>query len=112
MRINFSGKLYRAIAYHVRDSDHLVDMAVESLATEHRPKLVIAGWSAYPRELDFAAFRRIADEAGAYFLVDMAHFAGLVATQLHPSPVPYAHVVTTTTHRTLGGPRARCDPHR
>jgi glycine hydroxymethyltransferase len=106
MRINFSGKLYHPIAYHVRESDHLVDMAeVESLAKARRPKLIIAGWSAYPRQLDFAAFRRIADEVGAYFLVDMAHFAGLVVARLHPNPVPYAHVVTTTTHKTLGGPR-------
>jgi glycine hydroxymethyltransferase len=106
MRINFSGRLYRVVAYHVRESDNLVDMAeVERLAREHRPKMIIAGWSAYPRHLDFAAFRRIADEVGAYLLVDMAHFAGLVAAGLHPSPVPHAHVVTTTTHKTLGGPR-------
>jgi glycine hydroxymethyltransferase len=106
MRINFSGRLYDVVAYHVRESDHLVDMEeVERLAREHRPKLIIAGWSAYPRHLDFAAFRRIADEVGAYLLVDMAHFAGLVAAGLHPSPVPHAHVVTTTTHKTLGGPR-------
>ncbi|MGI5282041.1 serine hydroxymethyltransferase [Nonomuraea polychroma] len=106
MRINFSGRLYNVVAYHVRESDHLVDMEeVERLAREHRPKLIIAGWSAYPRHLDFAAFRRIADEVGAYLLVDMAHFAGLVAAGLHPSPVPHAHVVTTTTHKTLGGPR-------
>ncbi|MFI7635437.1 serine hydroxymethyltransferase [Nonomuraea sp. NPDC049400] len=106
MRINFSGRLYHVIAYHVRESDHLVDMEeVERLAREHRPKLIIAGWSAYPRHLDFAAFRRIADEVGAYLMVDMAHFAGLVAAGLHPSPVPHAHVVTTTTHKTLGGPR-------
>jgi len=78
---------------------------VARLAREHRPKLVIAGWSAYPRQLDFARFREIADEVGAYLLVDMAHFAGLVAAGLHPSPVPYADVVTTTTHKTLGGPR-------
>ncbi|MEQ4720582.1 serine hydroxymethyltransferase [Nonomuraea sp. B19D2] len=106
MRINFSGRLYNVVAYHVRESDHLVDMEeVERLAREHRPKLIIAGWSAYPRHLDFAAFRRIADEVGAYLMVDMAHFAGLVAAGLHPSPVPHAHVVTTTTHKTLGGPR-------
>ncbi|WP_084965577.1 serine hydroxymethyltransferase [Thermoactinospora rubra] len=106
MRINFSGRLYNVVAYHVRQSDHLVDMdEVERLAREHRPRLIIAGWSAYPRQLDFAAFRRIADEVGAYLLVDMAHFAGLVAAGLHPSPVPHAHVVTTTTHKTLGGPR-------
>ncbi|NJC72640.1 serine hydroxymethyltransferase [Planosporangium thailandense] len=106
MRINFSGKLYNVVAYHVRESDCLVDMdEVERLAREHRPKLIIAGWSAYPRQLDFAHFRRIADEVGAYLMVDMAHFAGLVAAGLHPSPVPHAHVVTTTTHKTLGGPR-------
>ncbi|MGP3956336.1 serine hydroxymethyltransferase [Nonomuraea sp. 3N208] len=106
MRINFSGRLYNVVAYHVNASDHLVDMEeVERLAREHRPKLIIAGWSAYPRHLDFAAFRRIADEVGAYLMVDMAHFAGLVAAGLHPSPVPHAHVVTTTTHKTLGGPR-------
>ncbi len=106
MRINFSGRLYQVIAYHVRASDHRVDMEeVERLAQAHRPKLIIAGWSAYPRQLDFAEFRRIADEAGAYLLVDMAHFAGLVAAGLHPSPVPYADVVTTTTHKTLAGPR-------
>jgi glycine hydroxymethyltransferase len=106
MRINFSGKLYNVVAYHVRESDCLVDMdEVERLAREHRPKLIIAGWSAYPRQLDFARFRRIADEVGAYLMVDMAHFAGLVAAGLHPNPVPHAHVVTTTTHKTLGGPR-------
>lgn len=106
MKLNFSGKLYDVAAYHVRAQDHLVDMdEVEHLAREHRPKLILAGWSAYPRFLDFAAFRRIADEVGAYLMVDMAHFAGLVATGLHPSPVPHAHVVTSTTHKTLGGPR-------
>jgi glycine hydroxymethyltransferase len=106
MKINFSGKLYDVAAYHVDPDTGLVDMAeVERLAKEHRPKLVIAGWSAYPRQLDFAAFRRIADGVGAYLMVDMAHFAGLVAAGLHPSPVPHAHVVTTTTHKTLGGPR-------
>jgi glycine hydroxymethyltransferase len=106
MRLNFSGLLYDVAAYHVREDDHRVDMAeVERLATERRPKVIIAGWSAYPRHLDFAEFRRIADEVGAYLMVDMAHFAGLVAAGLHPSPVPYAHVVTSTTHKTLGGPR-------
>lgn len=106
MKINFSGKLYNVVAYHVDEKTHRVDMEeVERLAKEHRPKLIIAGWSAYPRQLDFAEFRRIADEIGAYFMVDMAHFAGLVAAGLHPSPVPYADVVTTTTHKTLGGPR-------
>ncbi|MEF9906516.1 serine hydroxymethyltransferase [Streptomyces sp. P9-A2] len=105
MKINFSGKLYDVVAYHVGD-DGRVDMAeVERLAKESRPKLIVAGWSAYPRQLDFAEFRRIADEVGAYLMVDMAHFAGLVAAGLHPNPVPHAHVVTTTTHKTLGGPR-------
>jgi glycine hydroxymethyltransferase len=106
MKLNFSGKLYDVAAYHVGREDHLVDMAeVERLARERRPKLIVAGWSAYPRHLDFAEFRRIADEVGAYLMVDMAHFAGLVAAGLHPSPVPHAHVVTSTTHKTLGGPR-------
>ncbi|MGW6358970.1 serine hydroxymethyltransferase [Streptomyces sp. NPDC055092] len=106
MRINFSGKLYNVVPYHVGESDLRIDMdEVERLAREHRPKLIVAGWSAYPRHLDFAAFRRIADDVGAYLMVDMAHFAGLVAAGLHPSPVPYADVVTTTTHKTLGGPR-------
>ncbi|MFE1783304.1 serine hydroxymethyltransferase [Streptomyces sp. NPDC059506] len=106
MKINFSGKLYNVVAYHVDQETNLVDMdEVERLAKEHRPQLIIAGWSAYPRQLDFAAFRRIADEVGAKLMVDMAHFAGLVAAGLHPSPVPYADVVTTTTHKTLGGPR-------
>ncbi|WP_335974334.1 serine hydroxymethyltransferase [Streptomyces sp. CA2R106] len=106
MKINFSGKLYQVAAYHVDAETNLVDMAeVERLAKEHRPQLIVAGWSAYPRQLDFAEFRRIADEVGGYLMVDMAHFAGLVAAGLHPSPVPYADVVTTTTHKTLGGPR-------
>jgi glycine hydroxymethyltransferase len=106
MRINFSGKLYDVHAYHVRESDHRVDMEeVERIAHEQRPKMIIAGWSAYPRQLDFAEFRRIADAVGAYLMVDMAHFAGLVAAGLHPSPIPHADVVTTTTHKTLGGPR-------
>ncbi|MFV2119702.1 serine hydroxymethyltransferase [Streptomyces sp. Act-28] len=106
MKINFSGKLYNVVAYHVDDATGQVDMAeVERLAKESKPKLIVAGWSAYPRRLDFAAFRRIADEVGAYLMVDMAHFAGLVAAGLHPNPVPHAHVVTTTTHKTLGGPR-------
>ncbi|MFJ2575825.1 serine hydroxymethyltransferase [Kitasatospora aureofaciens] len=106
MKINFSGKLYNVVAYHVDEKTSQVDMAeVERLAKEHQPKLIIAGWSAYPRQLDFAEFRRIADEVGALLMVDMAHFAGLVAAGLHPNPVPYADVVTTTTHKTLGGPR-------
>jgi glycine hydroxymethyltransferase len=106
MRINYSGRLYDVVPYHVRESDFRVDMEeVERLALEHRPRLIVAGWSAYPRQLDFAEFRRIADRVGAYLMVDMAHFAGLVAAGLHPSPVPFADVVTTTTHKTLGGPR-------
>jgi glycine hydroxymethyltransferase len=106
MKINFSGKLYNVVPYHVRETDMTVDMAeVEALALEHKPQLIVAGWSAYTRQLDFAEFRRIADLVGAYLMVDMAHFAGLVAAGLHPSPVPYADVVTTTTHKTLGGPR-------
>ncbi|MFF7589944.1 serine hydroxymethyltransferase [Kitasatospora purpeofusca] len=106
MKINFSGKLYNVVPYHVEEKSGQVDMAeVERLAKEHRPQLIIAGWSAYPRQLDFAEFRRIADETGALLMVDMAHFAGLVAAGLHPNPVPYADVVTTTTHKTLGGPR-------
>jgi glycine hydroxymethyltransferase len=106
MRINFSGKLYNVCAYHVDKETGLMDMAeVERLALEHKPKLIIAGWSAYSRQLDFAEFRRIADLVDAKLMVDMAHFAGLVAAGLHPNPVPYADVVTTTTHKTLGGPR-------
>lgn len=106
MRINFSGKLYNVVPYQVRESDHLIDMAeVERLAQEHQPKMIVAGWSAYARQLDFAEFRRIADSVGAYLMVDMAHFAGLVAAGLHPSPVPHAHVTTSTTHKTLAGPR-------
>ncbi|MCP2254548.1 glycine hydroxymethyltransferase [Prauserella aidingensis] len=106
MKLNFSGKLYNVAAYHVDKETGLVDMAeVERLANEHKPQLIIAGWSAYPRQLDFAEFRRIADSVGAKLMVDMAHFAGLVAAGLHPNPVPYADVVTTTTHKTLGGPR-------
>jgi glycine hydroxymethyltransferase len=106
MRLNFSGKLYQVAAYHVSEKDYRVDMAeVAELARQHRPKMIVAGWSAYPRQLDFAAFRAIADEVGALLLVDMAHFAGLVAAGLHPNPVEYADVVTTTTHKTLGGPR-------
>src|SRR5829696_7574377 len=91
MRLNFSGQLYRVAAYNVRQDDHLVDMAeVERLAHEQRPRVIIAGWSAYPRHLDFAEFRRIADAVGAYLMVDMAHFAGLVAAGLHPNPVEHA----------------------
>ena len=106
MKLNFSGRLYQVVPYEVSREDFLIDMAeVERLALEYRPKLIVAGWSAYPRQLDFAEFRRIADLVGARLMVDMAHFAGLVATGLHPNPVPFADVVTSTTHKTLGGPR-------
>ncbi|MFC0037922.1 serine hydroxymethyltransferase [Actinomadura rayongensis] len=106
MRLNYSGKILNVVPYHVRAEDGLVDMdEVAALAAEHRPKMIVAGWSAYPRQLDFARFREIADSVGALLMVDMAHFAGLVAAGLHPSPVPYADIVTTTTHKTLGGPR-------
>ena len=106
MKINFSGKLYNVVAYHVSKDTGRVDMdEVAALAAEHKPKLIIAGWSAYPRQLDFARFREIADSVEALLMVDMAHFAGLVAAGLHPSPVPHADIVTTTTHKTLGGPR-------
>jgi len=101
-----SGKWFNAVQYGVRADDHLVDFdQVEALAKEHRPALIIAGGSAYPRTLDFARFRAIADDVGALLMVDMAHFAGLVAGGEHPSPLPHAHVVTTTTHKTLRGPR-------
>jgi glycine hydroxymethyltransferase len=107
MKLNVSGKLYEIVAYHVRREDLRVDMKeVERLAHEHRPKLIIAGWSAYSRQLDFAAFREIADAVGAKLMVDMAHFAGLVAAGEHPNPVPHADVVTTTIHKTLCGPRS------
>src|SRR6476661_4935046 len=101
-----SGKWFNAVQYGVRPDDHLIDFdQVESLAKEHKPTLIIAGGSAYPRHIDFARFRAIADEVGAIFMVDMAHFAGLVAAGEHPSPFAHAHVVTTTTHKTLRGPR-------
>lgn len=107
MKINFSGRLYDIVAYGVDESTSLVDMdEVRRLAIEHKPKVIIAGWSAYPRTLDFAAFRAIADEVGALLWVDMAHFAGLVAAGLHPNPVPHAHVVSSTVHKTIGGPRS------
>ncbi len=107
MKINFSGRLYDVAAYGVSPETHLVDMdEVRRIAKERQPKLIIAGWSAYPRHLDFAAFREVADEVGALLMVDMAHFAGLVAAGVHPSPVPHADVVTTTVHKTLGGPRS------
>jgi glycine hydroxymethyltransferase len=104
--VNLSGRWFKPVPYGVRREDHLIDMEeVERLAKEHRPKLIITGGSAYPRVIDFRRFREIADEVGAYLMVDMAHFAGLVAGGVHPSPFPYAHVVTTTTHKTLRGPR-------
>jgi glycine hydroxymethyltransferase len=104
--VNMSGKWFHVVPYGVRQDNHLIDMdEVAKLAREHKPKLIITGGSAYPRFIDFAAFRKIADEVGAYFMVDMAHFAGLVAGGVFPSPLPHAHVVTTTTHKTLRGPR-------
>jgi glycine hydroxymethyltransferase len=104
--VNFSGKWFNIIPYGVRESDHLVDMdEVRRLAIEHKPKMIIAGFSAYPRKLDFAAFAEIAREVGAYLFVDMAHVAGLVAAKLYPDPIPHADVVSTTTHKTLRGPR-------
>jgi len=104
---NFSGRWYDIVSYGVDPVTHLIDMnVVREQALKHRPKMIIAGWSAYPRQLDFAAFREIADEVGAVLWVDMAHFAGLVAAGLHPSPMPHAHVVTSTVHKTLGGPRS------
>ncbi|MFC7406474.1 serine hydroxymethyltransferase [Georgenia alba] len=107
MKINFSGKLYDVAAYGVDPETHRVDMdMVRRAALETRPKIIIAGWSAYPRQLDFDAFRSIADEVGAYLWTDMAHFAGLVAAGLHPSPVPVSDVVSSTVHKTLGGPRS------
>ena len=106
MKINFSGRLYSVASYGVDPQTFRIDMdVVRAKALEHRPKLIIAGWSAYPRQLDFAAFRAIADEVGALLMVDMAHFSGLVAAGLHPNPVPHAHVTTSTTHKTLAGPR-------
>ena len=109
--VNVSGKWFNVVGYNVRPEDQRIDMdEVARLAHEHKPKLIIAGGSAYPRHWDFARFREIADEIGAYFLVDMAHFAGLVAGGVHPSPFPHAHVATTTTHKTLRGPRGGHDP--
>jgi glycine hydroxymethyltransferase len=105
-RAAMSGKWFNAVQYGVDPDTHLINYdEVAGLARAHRPKLIIAGGSAYPRQIDFAKFRAIADEVGAFFLVDMAHFAGIVAAGLHPSPLPHAHVVTTTTHKTLRGPR-------
>ncbi len=107
MKLNFSGKLYEAHAYGVSPESFRVDLdVVRKKAQEIKPRVLIAGWSAYPRQLDFAAFRQIADEVGATLWVDMAHFAGLVAAGLHPSPVPHAHVVSSTVHKTIGGPRS------
>jgi len=107
MRLNFSGLHYNVVPYGVDRETSWVDMdELARLAKEHRPKMILAGWSAYPRQLDFVRFREIADEVGAYLVVDMAHFAGLVAAGEHPNPVPYADVVTTTIHKTLGGPRS------
>jgi len=107
MKINFSGRLYKIAAYQVDPETSMIDMdEVARVAREHKPKVILAGWSAYSRVLDFPRFREIADEVGAYLVVDMAHFAGLVAAGVHPSPVPHAHVVTTTIHKTLGGPRS------
>ena len=101
-----SGKWFNAVQYGVLEDNHQIDYdEVERLALEHKPKIIIAGGSAYPRVIDFARFRAIADKVDAYLHVDMAHFAGLVATGHHPSPLPHAHVVTTTTHKTLRGPR-------
>jgi glycine hydroxymethyltransferase len=107
MRLNVSGRLYEIVTYGVDRDSGLIDMdEVARIAREGRPKMIIAGWSAYSRHLDFARFREIADEVGAYLFVDMAHFAGLVAAGLHPSPIRYADVVGTTIHKTLGGPRS------
>src|SRR5205085_9542206 len=107
MKINVSGRLYDIAPYQVDRDTSLIDMdEVQRIAEERRPKLILAGWSAYPRQLDFARFREIADEVGALLMVDMAHFAGLVAAGEHPSPVPHAHVVTSTVHKTIGGPRS------
>ena len=107
MKLNFSGKLYEVESYGVSKEDHRIDMdEVRKQAVQAKPQVLIAGWSAYPRHQDFEAFRSIADEVGALLWVDMAHFAGLVAAGVHPSPVPYADVVSTTVHKTLGGPRS------
>lgn len=107
MKLNFSGRLYDVASYEVDPDTYRVDMdQVREKALEHRPEVIVAGWSAYPRQLDFQAFREIADEVGAKLWVDMAHFAGLVAASLHPSPVPFADVVSSTVHKTIGGPRS------
>jgi glycine hydroxymethyltransferase len=113
-KLNFSGKLYRIVGYQVRKDTETVDYdELEATALREKPKVIVGGGSAYPRQFDFERMRAIADKAGAYFMVDMAHFAGLVAGGAHPSPVPHAHIVTTTTHKTLRGPRAGmilCNP--
>lgn len=107
MKLNFSGRIYNAVSYGVDPETFEVDYDdIRAKAIEHQPKVLIAGWSAYPRQLDFAKFREIADEVGATLWVDMAHFAGLVAAGLHPSPLPHAHVVSSTVHKTLAGPRS------
>lgn len=107
MKINFSGKNYNAVSYQLDPETYRINMEqVRQKALETRPQMIIAGWSAYPRHIDFQAFREIADEVGAYLWTDMAHFAGLVAAGLHPNPVPYSDVVSTTIHKTLGGPRS------
>ena len=107
MKLNASGRLYEIVTYGVDRDSSLIDMdEVARIARAERPKMIVAGWSAYPRQLDFERFREIADEVGAYLFVDMAHFAGLVAAGLHPSPVPHADVVSTTIHKTIGGPRS------
>ena len=104
--VNFSGKLFNFISYEVdKETERINYDTVRELALQHKPKMIVAGASAYPRVIDFERFRSIADEVGAYFMVDMAHIAGLVATGLHPNPVPYADFVTTTTHKTLRGPK-------
>jgi glycine hydroxymethyltransferase len=106
MKINFSGLYFDIVSYGVREEDSRLDMdELQQIAEDSKPKLILAGWSAYPRQLDFQRFRQIADSVGALLMADMAHFAGLVAAEQHPSPVPYCDVVTTTTHKTLGGPR-------
>ncbi len=105
-KVNFSGKLYNFVPYGVNRETEIIDYdALEQLAEEHKPKLIVAGFSAYPRRLDFARFRQIADSVGALLMADIAHVAGLVVAGLYPSPVPHCHVVTTTTHKTLRGPR-------
>ena len=111
--VNMSGRWFKPVPYGVDRTTHRIDMdQVEALAREHKPKMIIAGGSAYARHWDFERFRAICDGVGAYFVVDIAHFAGLVAGGAHPSPFPHAHVVTTTTHKTLSGPARRHDPHQ